>query len=144
MHTRRFVLAANWKLNKMPEDVPVFFREFLQTLESLPQSRNDGTASRQKIAEVVIFPTSLLAGAMQTEFKNLQNSADYPKFSMSWGGQNCYVKNAGAFTGETSAQTLAQMGARFVLVGHSERRDSVSRKRIVPGAKSPDRLNQAD
>jgi triosephosphate isomerase len=114
MQAHRFILAANWKLNKTPEDVPVFFREFLQAIEALP--------SRKKTAEVIIFPPHLLAGALQQEFKNLQNSAAYPFFSLNWGGQNCYAKASGAFTGETSATTLARMGARFVLIGHSERR----------------------
>lgn len=39
-----------------------------------------------------------------------------------WGGQNCYFENSGAFTGENSPAVLAQMGAKFCLVGHSERR----------------------
>lgn len=37
--------------------------------------------------------------------------------------QNCYFENAGAFTGETSPKVLAEMGADYVVIGHSERRD---------------------
>jgi triosephosphate isomerase len=38
------------------------------------------------------------------------------------GGQDCHAKPAGAFTGDVSAEMLADAGARLVIVGHSERR----------------------
>lgn len=38
------------------------------------------------------------------------------------GGQNCHQLESGAYTGEVSASALASCGARYVLVGHSERR----------------------
>ena len=38
------------------------------------------------------------------------------------GAQNCHWEDAGAFTGEVSAAALADLGCRFVLLGHSERR----------------------
>ena len=39
------------------------------------------------------------------------------------GAQDCWVKGNGAFTGETSADMLTDMGVQWVLVGHSERRE---------------------
>ncbi len=39
-----------------------------------------------------------------------------------WGAQDCSVHEQGAYTGEVSAAMLAEFGCRFVLVGHSERR----------------------
>ncbi len=39
-----------------------------------------------------------------------------------WGAQDCSAENDGAFTGEVSARMLRELGARFVIVGHSERR----------------------
>ncbi len=38
------------------------------------------------------------------------------------GGQDCHVEASGAFTGDTSAYHLSQIGCRYVIVGHSERR----------------------
>lgn len=38
------------------------------------------------------------------------------------GGQDCHAAPAGAFTGDVSAEMLAEAGARFVILGHSERR----------------------
>ena len=39
-----------------------------------------------------------------------------------WGAQDCSVHTAGAYTGEVSAGMLAEFGCRYVIVGHSERR----------------------
>ena len=38
------------------------------------------------------------------------------------GGQDCHTQGSGAFTGDVSAAMLVDAGARFVIVGHSERR----------------------
>jgi triosephosphate isomerase len=38
------------------------------------------------------------------------------------GGQNCYIKESGAFTGEISPQMLSDVGCAWVIIGHSERR----------------------
>ena len=42
--------------------------------------------------------------------------------AISWGGQDCSPHDAGAFTGDVSAAMLAELGCRYVIVGHSERR----------------------
>ena len=39
-----------------------------------------------------------------------------------WGGQNCHWEDKGAFTGEIAPGMLAELGCRYVLLGHSERR----------------------
>jgi triosephosphate isomerase len=41
---------------------------------------------------------------------------------VSWGAQNCSPKAEGALTGEVSAPMLVDLGCRFVILGHSERR----------------------
>ncbi len=41
---------------------------------------------------------------------------------IAWGAQDCSVHASGAFTGEVSAEMLADLGCRYVLAGHSERR----------------------
>src|SRR5262245_59316995 len=38
------------------------------------------------------------------------------------GGQNCYVEKEGAFTGEVSPAMLLDVGCKYVILGHSERR----------------------
>ena len=39
-----------------------------------------------------------------------------------WGGQNCYPEISGAFTGEHATTMFKEFGCRYILVGHSERR----------------------
>jgi len=41
---------------------------------------------------------------------------------IAWGGQNCHWEDKGAFTGEIAPGMLAELGCRYVLLGHSERR----------------------
>lgn len=42
--------------------------------------------------------------------------------AIAWGGQNCHWEDKGAFTGEIAPGMLAELGCRYVLLGHSERR----------------------
>jgi triosephosphate isomerase len=96
-----FYCAGNWKLNKSPSEA----KEFVQTLmrETTPEEQGN----------LVILPPALSAYVVAEATKVSQ---------VRWGGQNCYFENSGAFTGENSPAVLAQMGAKFCLVGHSERR----------------------
>jgi triosephosphate isomerase len=41
---------------------------------------------------------------------------------VAWGAQDCSAHESGAYTGEVSASMLAELGCRYVIVGHSERR----------------------
>ncbi len=88
---------GNWKLNKTPQEAQAFLADFK---ELCPEGA---------LKHFCVFPTDLLGGIFSKE-------------SLSWGGQNVYFENTGAFTGESSAQTLKSMGASHCLVGHSERR----------------------
>jgi triosephosphate isomerase len=102
MSTRNFVVAANWKMNKGPRETQAFFSEFLPKLGSLADGR-----------EVVFFVPAidlLIAKA------SLEGSG------IGWGAQNCHSELKGAFTGENSSAVLAEIGAPYCLVGHSERR----------------------
>jgi len=90
---------GNWKMHKTPREAEHFLSEFSARISP---SLSDHFA---------LFPTPLLCGVF---------SQSHP--SLDWGGQNCHFEKSGAFTGEVSAYTLNEMGARYVLVGHSERR----------------------
>lgn len=96
-----FYCAGNWKLNKSPAEA----KEFIQALlrETTPAEQGD----------LVVLPPALSAYAVAETTKVSQ---------VRWGGQNCYFENNGAFTGENSPAVMSQMGAKFCLVGHSERR----------------------
>jgi len=64
-------------------------------------------------ADIAICPPATLLSAL---------SARLIETAISTGGQDCHTAAGGAHTGDVSAQMLADAGARFVIVGHSERR----------------------
>jgi triosephosphate isomerase len=99
---RKPVLAANWKMNHGPSDARAFMRTFLTRYAR----RTDRT--------VIIFPTAAALTAVAEATK------ERPDILV--GAQNIHWEDKGAFTGEISAPIARDAGARFVLVGHSERR----------------------
>ncbi len=99
---RRPVLAANWKMNHGPTAATAFLESFL--VRYAP--REDRT--------VVLFPSAIAFGAAR--------AAAATRPDIQFGVQNIHAAEKGAFTGETSASMAQDAGARFVLVGHSERR----------------------
>lgn len=96
-----FVCAGNWKMNKTPAEASAFVQ----------QLREQATPEEQR--HLVLLPAALISYEVAA---GLQGSA------VAWGGQNCYSENTGAFTGENSPKLLKDMGAKYCLVGHSERR----------------------
>ncbi len=96
------VFAANWKMNHGPTEAREFMRRFL----TLSPRRNDRT--------VMFFPSALAFSAVAEACRE--------RTDVLLGVQNIYLEDKGAFTGESSAAMARDAGARFVLVGHSERR----------------------
>jgi len=92
------IVAANWKMNIGFQKATDFIYQFKNQIDIKKDKDN-----------FIFFPPVCLAGLFQTEIFH-------------WGGQNVYHQTQGAFTGETSAQTLKEMGAQFCLLGHNERR----------------------
>ena len=105
---RNFIFAANWKMHKTPAESTAFFRVFLPKLEARLGKTDRGAEKR-----VVFFVPALNLAASEIA---VQGSA------VEIGGQNIHQDVKGAFTGENSAATLYAAGAKWALVGHSERR----------------------
>ncbi len=113
--SRRPVFAANWKCNHGPSDARRFMRQFL----SLNQRANDRT--------LLFFPSALsLSAAMEA-------ARDRP--DIGFGVQNVHTEPSGAFTGENSVLMARDAGARWVLVGHSERRHVFGERDEATGRK---------
>ena len=95
------VIAGNWKMHHGPTATRRFFSEFAPRLSDAEPT-------------ILIFPPaiSLLAAA--------EARGGRPEISL--GIQNIHWEPKGAFTGEHSAEMAVASGARFALVGHSERR----------------------
>jgi triosephosphate isomerase (TIM) len=99
---RRPLLAGNWKMNGL--------RAALTQIELVAAGFAD--APRSSIDMLLCPPATLLLAA----------SAIVKPARISLGGQDCHTEASGAHTGDISAQMLADVGADFVIVGHSERR----------------------
>jgi len=99
---RRKLVAGNWKMHGSRQ----FVQELLQDIKSGVNAFSDSV-------DMVVCPTSvhlpLAEGCLRDS-------------NIGLGAQNLYVQEQGAFTGEVSAAMLAEYSVRFVIVGHSERR----------------------
>jgi len=94
-------MAGNWKMYKTASETTDFFKEFGTLVAS--------TSGR----DIVICPT----------FINLSAAVEATKGSkIEIGGQNLHWAKEGAYTGEISASMLVSVGAKWVLIAHSERR----------------------
>jgi len=102
---RRPVIAANWKMNKT-------HLEAIQAVQKLSYLLDKKDADR---VEVVVCPPF-------TALRSIQTLLEADKLSYALGAQNVHWEERGAFTGEVSAPMLAALKCRYVIVGHSERR----------------------
>jgi len=110
---RRKLAAGNWKMNGDSAT--------LAELDALARSHPDPSA------EIVICPpTTLISRAAE-------RTATTP---IAIGGQDCHASLSGAHTGDTSALMLSDAGARYVIVGHSERRQDHSENNEIVRAKA--------
>ncbi|MBS0350429.1 MAG: triose-phosphate isomerase [Proteobacteria bacterium] len=98
---RKKLIAGNWKMNGSTSGI----RELLKELTSFCSEKAD--------AEVVVFPPFVYLDVVK---HSLQGTVIH------WGGQNVSHHAAGAFTGEIAVSMLQDLGCRYVIVGHSERR----------------------
>lgn len=99
---RRSVIAGNWKMHKGPSEAAAFLDRFLPLLPA----EEDRT--------VILFPPAVSLGAAE---ERLLGRPD-----VELGAQHVHWEERGAFTGEVSAEIAADAGARYALIGHSERR----------------------
>ena len=58
-----------------------------------------------------------------TDIRSVQTVIESDKIQMALGAQNCHWEDKGAFTGEVSPPMLAKLNVKYVIVGHSERRE---------------------
>lgn len=100
---RRPLVAGNWKMHGSKTGV----RDLLDGIR-------DGMDAIRDV-EVAVCPPFVYLGIVESL---LQGTA------IAWGAQNlCQVPGSGAYTGEISAAMLNDFGCRYVIVGHSERRN---------------------
>lgn len=101
---RKKIVAANWKMNLNLEEGKSLVEGILAGLPALSEAK-----------QVVIAPPFI---HMQQIAQQLSG-----KSNISLSAQNCYSEVSGAYTGEVSAAMVKNVGAQFVILGHSERRE---------------------
>ena len=98
---RRSFVAGNWKMNKTPSEARVLAQELRTRLEGCGH------------CDIAVFPVNL---AITTVAEVLAGS------NVAVGGQTVFWEKSGAYTGATSGVMLVDAGCKYVLTGHSERR----------------------
>ncbi len=99
---RKKIIAANWKMNQTVADAAAYLDHFL--LEVAEEKRID----------IVIVPPFTALAYVSERLSKEQNVKS--------GAQNMHWEKGGAFTGEISAAMIRELFARYVVLGHSERR----------------------
>ena len=100
---RKTVIAGNWKMNMTATET----RKFAEELKRI--------MPRAKWCDTVICVPACNITAAVKAFKELRISV---------GAENLYFEEKGAYTGEISAAMRRDLGVKYVIVGHSERRQS--------------------
>jgi triosephosphate isomerase len=98
---RKMLIAGNWKMNKTVD-------EAAELIDGI-KSRLTGSEN----VDVLVCPPFV---CLESAKGAIQGT------SIKLGAQNVHWKDSGAFTGEVSADMLLSVGAEYVIIGHSERR----------------------
>jgi len=99
--SRRKIIAGNWKMNKTPSEAVALVNELK------PLVANDD------VDVVFCVPAISIIPAMEAAKGS----------NISIGAENMYFEESGAYTGEISPAMLVDAGVKYVIIGHSERRE---------------------
>lgn len=111
------LIAGNWKMNGLHP----------ATAEVSAVAAGLAAAPARGEVEVLICPPATLMFPVRDAAAGT---------AVVLGGQNCHSERQGAFTGEVSAEMLADAGAKYCIVGHSERRETCSERNVEISAKA--------
>lgn len=102
---RRYLFAGNWKMNKIISEAKEFATKIINELKDI------------KEVEIAIFPPFT---ALYEVYKVIKDS------NIKLGAQNLWHEDKGAYTGEISPSFIVDVGCKYVIIGHSERRKYIS------------------
>ena len=111
---RKTIIAGNWKMNKTATETKKFAEELKAVMP------------RAKWCETVVCVPYVNIPAALKAFKDMRVSV---------GAENLYYEPSGAFTGEVSAEMLKDLGVKYVIIGHSERRQYFGETDIIVNKK---------
>ena len=98
---RKPIVAGNWKMNKLISEA----RGFVENIKE--------SVGKVEYCEIVICPPFLALSVLKEAIRNT---------SIALGAQNMFWEEKGAWTGEVSPAMLVDTGCKYVIIGHSERR----------------------
>lgn len=113
--TRRALIAGNWKMNMLRAEG-----------EALAAALTSGIKPGAS-ADLLICPPATLLAPVSTVLADS---------SVALGAQDCHMNEAGAHTGDISAAMIKDLGAAYVIVGHSERRADHAESDVIVRAKA--------
>jgi triosephosphate isomerase (TIM) len=115
---RKPLIAGNWKMNLTHLEAIALMQKFAF---ALPEKYYDKV-------EVAVLPPF-------THIRSIQTMIDGDGLLMVHGAQDLSPHDSGAYTGDVSGVMLAKLGCRYVVVGHSERREIHGETDAVVGSK---------
>lgn len=98
---RRKIVAGNWKMNKTPSQALALIEELIPLVQS------------EDVDVVFCVPAISLIPAIEAAKGT----------NIHIGAQNMYYEESGAYTGEIAPNMLTDVGVKYVIIGHSERRE---------------------
>jgi triosephosphate isomerase len=116
---RKKIIAGNWKMNKTPTEAVALVEELKPLVANVD-------------AEVVVCPPFVCIPAVKAAVEGS---------NIAVGAQNMYFEEKGAYTGEVAPNMLVDLGVKYVIIGHSERRqyfaetDEIVNKKVLTAFK---------
>ncbi|MBR3889985.1 triose-phosphate isomerase [bacterium] len=109
--SRRPIMAGNWKMNLLQADA----KELMTGIKSVLHD-----ISVEQLPEVIVAPTFTSLAVVS----EMLSGCKCGKIALA--AQNCHWESSGAYTGEVSVEMLKDIGCKYVIIGHSERRQYFS------------------
>jgi triosephosphate isomerase (TIM) len=113
------LMAGNWKMN-------LNHLEAIRLVQDLAFRLTDADLAAVEVAVLTPF----------TDVRSVQTLVDADHLGLRYGAQDVSEHDSGAFTGDVSAPMLAKLGCRYVVVGHSERREHHGESDALVNAKA--------
>lgn len=98
---RRKIIAGNWKMNKTPSEAVALINELKPLV------------ANEDVDVVFCVPAISIVPAMEAAKGS----------NINIGAENMYFEESGAYTGEIAPNMLTDVGVKYVIIGHSERRE---------------------
>jgi triosephosphate isomerase len=121
------IISGNWKMNGSIKEIDTWFRDFFSKANEFEKN------NKKNIPEALICVPSIYISYAQSILSKYETK----QFKLSIGAEDCHQENKGAFTGNISPAMIGEFNVKYVIIGHSERRqfehednDLVARKVI--------------